>query len=262
MCKALGIFDSGLGGISVLQAVHTLMPTEPLIYVADSAHAPYGGKTEAHIVARSLAVSRFLLEQGAKAIVLACNTATVHAVEQLRAELPVPVIAIEPAVKPAVQLTQSGVIGVLATERTAHSVRLQRLIAQYSAGKQVLVQACPGLVEHVEEGDFDSPALQYLLQRYVQPLLDQGADTLVLGCTHYPFLSNVLRELAGDSVTILETSWAVAQQVQRVLMQKALLCQESCLGSVRFFSNKHTGAHLQSMQCLWGKALLVERFEA
>jgi len=257
---ALGVFDSGLGGLSVLHAIRQRLPAESLLYVADSAYAPYGDQSEAFIIERSLAIGDFLLTQGVKALVIACNTATAYAAEIMRAQLAVQVIAIEPGVKPAVQVTRNGVIGVLVTQRTARSPRLQRLIAQHASGKQVLVQACPGLVEYVEAGDFTSPALQARLQHYIQPLLAQGADTLVLGCTHYPFLKPILQTLLPKHVHIVETSAAVAQQLERMLQQHHLLATPSTVGQVAFYSSQNTPDHRRSLNQLWGEAVSVTDF--
>lgn len=258
MHRPVGVFDSGLGGISVLREIHRLLPHEHLSYVADSGYAPYGDKSSEFIQERSLAVSRFLQDQGAKAIVVACNTATAHAVELLRAELTIPVVAIEPAVKPAVRLTQSGVIAVLATQRTTQSTRLKRLIETHAGSVQVLVQACPGLVEHVEQGDFGSVELRGLLQRYLQPLLVQGADVLVLGCTHYPFLTQTLMELTEQRVQILEPSSAVAQQLQRILQQNQQAAHSSQVGQVQFYSSKDSVQHHTSMELLWQQPIVLQ----
>ncbi len=251
----IGVFDSGVGGISVLREIKRLLPAENLIYVADSGHAPYGSKTPEYIIARCQQVSQFLLAEGAKALVVACNTATAHAIEPLRATLSVPVIGIEPAVKPAARMTQTGVIGVLATQQTVQSARLQRLIREYAGDVKVLAQACPGLVEHVEQGDFSSDALRQLLKAYALPLLEQGADTLVLGCTHYPFLSDTLHDITHGKVTVLETSTAVAHQVMRVLQQRGMQCLAERAGSVQFYSSKADEGHWRSMEWLWQQAL-------
>lgn len=252
----IGIFDSGLGGISVLHEIHRLLPQEELIYIADSGHAPYGNKSTAYITQRCLQLSEFLLGQGAKMIVVACNTATAHAIDTLRQQLAVPVIGIEPAVKPAAGLTRTGVIGVLATQQTVQSPRLQRLIQDYAQGIEVLTQACPGLVEHVERGDFASQELSGLLKQYTQPLIEQGADVLVLGCTHYPFLAVSLRAMIGDDIKLLETSNAVAQHVDRVLDKYQLKNRSDQLGSVSFYSSKNDRLHWQSMQLLWQQSMI------
>ncbi len=254
----IGVFDSGLGGLSVLREINHLLPAEDLIYVADSAHAPYGNKPTAYIIERSLQLSRFLLSQGAKAIVVACNTATAYAIEALRAELSplsIPVIGVEPAVKPAVRMTQSGVIAVLATEQTAQSQRLKRLIDQHAGEVKVLVQACPGLVEYVEQGDFGSESLRQLLQNYTAPLLEQGVDTLVLGCTHYPFLAATLRDITHNRMTILETSTAVTHQLTRVLEQQHLLRPAHHQAHTVFYSSKADAGHIAGLQALWPQAL-------
>lgn len=257
---AVGVFDSGLGGLSVLHAIRQHLPAESLLYVADSAYAPYGDQSEAFIIERSLAIGDFLLTQGVKALVIACNTATAYAAEIMRAQLAVPVIAMEPGVKPAVQVTRNGMIGVLATQRTARSTRLQCLIARHAQGKQVLVQACPGLVEYVEAGDFASPALQARSQHYIRPLLAAGVDTLVLGCTHYPFLKPTLQTLLPESIQIVETGAAVAQQLERVLQQHDLLNRPVSAGAVSFYSSQNTPAHRHSLSQLWGEAVSVVDF--
>lgn len=253
--QPIGVFDSGLGGISVLREIHRLLPAEDLIYVADSAHAPYGGKTPDYIRTRSQQVAGFLLGKRVKALVVACNTATVHAVEFLRETLPVPVVGVEPAVKPAARMTQSGIIGVLATEQTVSSPRLQALIREYASQVQVMAQACPGLVEHVEAGDFQGEKLGRLLQHYITPLVGAGADTLVLGCTHYPFLSDTIHQVTHGKVTVLETSVPVTHQLIRVLEHKHLACHSSHSGKVEFFSSKPDLQHHVSMQVLWGRPL-------
>jgi len=254
----IGVFDSGLGGISVLREIHRLLPTEQLIYIADSGHAPYGSKSTEYITQRCLQLSEFLLEQGAKMLVVACNTATAHAIDTMREQLTVPVIGMEPAVKPAARLTQSGVIGVLATQQTVKSQRLQRLIHDYANGVKVVAQACPGLVEHVEKGDFASLELKGLLADYTTPLLKQGADVIVLGCTHYPFLTAALHEIVGPTITILETSNAVAQHVSRVLIKHELQNSGEQQGSVSFYSSKVDAVHRQSMQLLWQQSLELD----
>ena len=220
----IGIFDSGLGGLSVLRKIHQLLPHENLIYIGDSAYAPYGDNSADYVRNRSLAVSEFLLEQGVKAIVIACNTATAEAIDDLRKNLDVPVIGMEPAIKPATQLSKNGVIGVLATQRTIQSERLLGLTEQYAQGKRVLAQACPGLVEQVEACELESEKTKALLKQYIIPLLREGVDALILGCTHYPFLIKAIREITNDrseniSVEILETGKPVAQQLKRILKQ-------------------------------------------
>lgn len=236
--QPIGVFDSGLGGLSVLLEIERQLPQEDLIYVADSAHAPYGAKTAEYIAERCIKISEFLLSQNVKLIVVACNTATAYAVEVLRQHLTIPVIGLEPAVKPAVKITQNGKIGVLATRQTAQSTRLKRLIETHAQSTQVLVQACAGLVEHVEQGDFNSVELKQLLGGYLKPLQEQGVDTLVLGCTHYPFLRETLCELTQGQMTIVETSQAVTRQVLNILTQRNLLqSTQNQQRQVQFYSS-------------------------
>jgi glutamate racemase len=215
----VGVFDSGVGGVSVLREIRKRLPFVDLVYVADSRYVPYGGKPPDFVRERSLRIAQCLIERHhASAIVVACNTATTHAVDTLRARWPeVPLVGMEPGVKPATRATRTKVIGVLATGSTLDSPRFAALIERSADGVRVLTQPCPGLVEQVERGDLTGPATVDLLKRYTTPLLDRGADTIVLGCTHYPFLRAALQRTIGDSVTVIDTSAAVARQTERVL---------------------------------------------
>ncbi len=219
----IGIFDSGVGGLSVLQEIRKMLPHENLLYVADSAHAPYGDKSAEFIAARSIAISAFLVGQHAKAIVVACNTATGASIATLRATFSVPIIAMEPAVKPAAANTKSGVIGVLATSRTLASDNFVKLFARYGSDVEIIAQACPGLVEQVEAGELASQKTRRLVGQYVHPLVEQGADTLVLGCTHYPFLAPLIMELVGSKVVVMDSATAVARELRRRLEAENLL---------------------------------------
>ncbi len=253
----IGVFDSGIGGLSVLREIHQLLPHESLIYVGDSAHAPYGDRSASHVRKRSRLIAEFLLDQGVKAIVIACNTATAEAAELLRGTLDVPIIGLEPAIKPAARLSKSGIIGVLATQRTISSSRLLGLTERYAKGKKVLAQACPGLVEQVEACEFQSEETEQLLRHYIQPLLDQGADALILGCTHYPFLLPAIRKITGSEIDILETGKPVAEQLQRILKQNQL--EKIIPGTaatfyhpdLRFFNSSHDKKYHNAMKKLW-----------
>lgn len=233
------------------------MPHEDLLYVADSGHIPYGSKTEEYIRTRSLRIAAWLLEHGAKGIVVACNTATAAAAPLLRSRLDVPVVAMEPAIKPAVAATHSGVIGVLATVGTARSERLTALIERFGRGVQILTQPCPGLVEQIEAGDLHGPTTRALLERYVRPLLQRGADTLVLGCTHYPFLRPLLAEIAGAEVAVIDTGAAVARRTRQVLGDQDLLL-DSGTGREHFWSSGDTDlAERVIGDYLWGWPVVV-----
>ena len=213
----IGVFDSGLGGLSVLREIVAKRPDLSTIYVADSGHCPYGVKSADQIIARAEAITEFLLGQGAQLIVVACNTATIAAVEYLRANYSVPFVGMEPAVKPAVAATRSGVIGVLATGAALAGDKLHRLIDRHRGEVRVITQPCPGLVEQVERGDLEGPETRRLLADYARPLVAAGADVLVLGCTHYPFLRAALAEVVGPQVALLDTGEAVARRVASLL---------------------------------------------
>lgn len=219
----IGIFDSGLGGLSVLRAVRSLLPDENVVYVADSGYAPYGERDDDFIADRSNAIGEWLLRQGTKALVVACNTATAQAVHLLRAWAPVPVVGVEPGLKPASTRSVSGVAGVLATAATLRSDKFRRLLAEHQNRCRFICQPGHGLVEAIERGETDSPEVLALLERYLAPMLADGADTLVLGCTHYPFIDTAIRQASGDRLTLIDTSAAIAQQLARLLTERDLL---------------------------------------
>jgi glutamate racemase len=246
----IGVFDSGVGGLSVLRHVRARLPHEDLLYLADSAHAPYGDRSAAWIRARSVQLCEWLVGHGAKAIVVACNTATAAAASALRARLTQPVIAMEPAVKPAAAATRSGVVGVLATTGTLESARFAALLDRFTAGIEVLAQPCPGLVEVIERGELDGAATRALVARLVTPLLARGVDTLVLGCTHYPFVREVIAEVAGPGVAIVDTGPAVAQQVERRLAEAGLLTSASAPGRDRLITTGDAAA-AATVRLLW-----------
>lgn len=244
--RPIGVFDSGVGGLSVLAEIHRELPHEDLIYVADSGHAPYGDKPRAEIEARSFAIADFLLANDAKALVIACNTATGAAARQMRERLKVPLIAMEPAVKPAVALTRSGVVGVLATSQTLASNNFVKLMGRFGGGANVLVQPCPGLADRVEQGAIACAVTRDLVSRYVKPLVSEGCDTLVLGCTHYPHLRELIQEVAGHRVRVLDSGAGVARQVRRRLHEHGLMNHEDRLGATRYVTTGDRG-HLHEM---------------
>ena len=237
----IGVFDSGIGGLSVLRHIRTRLPREDLLYFADAGFVPYGDKSDQEVAQRSQAVAAFLLERGIKALVVACNTATAAAIHTLRERYPeLPVIGVEPGLKPAAAATRNGTVGVLATGRTLASPKFTRLQESMTAasGVRFLPQACPGLADQVEKGELRSAATAALVKRYLAPLLEQGADTLVLGCTHYPFVQALIEDMAGQSgktLAIVDTGEAVARQLERVLAQRGLL-REDGAGAVAGFT--------------------------
>ena len=225
----IGIFDSGVGGLSVLRHIRQWLPCENLIYFADSGYAPYGDKPEAAIIARALAITANLLARDCKAIVVACNTATAAAIHLLRERYPdIPIVGVEPGLKPATTLTQTRVVGVLATDRTLASEKFQSLRKQLTAstGVNFITQGCTGLADQIEKGERSSPATLDLVRQYLAPLAAHEVDTLVLGCTHYPFVHDLIEQAAQETgiqtVAIIDTGEPVARQLARLLAQHTL----------------------------------------
>lgn len=250
----IGVFDSGVGGLSVLRHIRHVLPNERLIYIADSGHVPYGDKSASYIEQRSLALTRFLLKQGADAIVIACNTATAAAAATLRNRFDIPIVAMEPAVKPAVASTKSGVIGVLATVGTLESARFAALLERYAGEVEIVTQGCPGLVEQVEQGNLAGSETRELIARYTAPLLARGADTLILGCTHYPFLARLITEVVGDAITLVDTGTAVARQLHSRI-QAELPARENPDGSAQFWTSGDAAQASRIMSILWGEKI-------
>lgn len=213
----IGLLDSGVGGLSVLREVHRLLPGAELHYVGDSARCPYGTKSPQAICDRVFEVSDYLLAQGAGILVIACNSATIHAVGALRATYPIPVVGMEPAVKPAAELTRSGVIGVLATEASIAGEKFHQLVSTHASGVRVITRPCPRFVELVEAGQLSGPEVEAAVDEAVTPLLDAGADVFVLGCTHYPFLRRVIEERLPADCLVVDTGPAVARRVKSLL---------------------------------------------
>ncbi|RZL11971.1 MAG: glutamate racemase [Rubrivivax sp.] len=256
----IGVFDSGLGGLAVLRSMREAMASEDFIYMADSAYAPYGDRSPEWILHRSAAICEFLLQEGAKALVVACNTATTVAVRALRERFsPVPIVAIEPAVKPAAALTRSGVVGVMATSRTIGSAQFAHLREQYGRGLSILGQACPGLADLVEAGRFDDDELHQQVAHYVEPLIARGADTLVLGCTHYTFLRPIIQSVGGPAVTIVDPAIAVANEVVRRLREAQLLSDARGRGHTMFFTSGRPVRVGAVLERLWPPGGVVYR---
>jgi len=252
----IGVFDSGVGGLSVLREIRALLPAEELLYVADSGHAPYGDKPVPQVQARAERIIGFLATQRVRAVVVACNTVTGLSIQALRQQFPqLPLVAIEPAVKPAVAATRSGTVGVLATHNTVRSPGLARLIAAHAGPVRVLAQACPGWVEMVERGELDGAATRAAVAACLEPLLAQGADVLVLGCTHYPFLRPLIEQRAGPRVLVLDPAAAVARELQRRLPLQADLADQTLLaaGSTHFWSSGDSAHASGLIARLWGE---------
>jgi glutamate racemase len=234
----IGIFDSGIGGLSVWREIVRQLPMENTLYLADQAHVPYGYRSMDEIRLFCVSIVDFLLEQGAKIIVVACNAASAAALHYLRDLYPgIPFVGMEPAVKPAAGRTQTGIVGVIATQTTFQGKLFAGLIGQYGTNVKVLTRIGHGLVETVEAGILDTPETESLLKKCISPLINAGADQLVLGCTHYPFLLPVIKRLAGPGVSVIDPAPAVALQVARIIKQRDLMNSGDQKGSHIFFTS-------------------------
>lgn len=236
----IGVFDSGVGGTSVWKEITNLLPAERTLYLADSKNMPYGEKSKEEIIDLSVKNTEFLLAHDCKLIVIACNTATTNAIAYLRAHYDVPFIGIEPAIKPAALHTKTKTVGVLATRGTLASQLFCTTSKRFAKDSTILVQEGDGLVERIEAGETQSEQTRNLLKKYITPMLEQGIDYLVLGCTHYPYLMPMLRELLPETVTIIDSGEAVARQTKAVLTKNGLLAASNSLARQVFYSNAET----------------------
>ncbi|MBI4759063.1 MAG: glutamate racemase [Chloroflexi bacterium] len=234
--RPIGVFDSGVGGLSVWRELAAQLPLESTIYFADIANCPYGPRSNQEIQALAQGIVGFLAAEGAKLIVVACNTASAASLAYLRSLFSVPIVGMVPAVKPAAAMTASKRVGVIATEATVQGQVFAELVERFANGVEVYTKACPGLVQQVERGELEGPETRSLLQRYLDPLLAQGIDTLVLGCTHYPFLEPAIRRVVGPDVIIIDPSPAVVRQTGRVLEEKGLQAHPKSQGEHLFYT--------------------------
>ena len=235
----IGIFDSGVGGLSIVRAVRRQLPQSPLIFLADQAHVPYGPRSLDEVRGFSEAITQFLLAQGAKMIVVACNTASAAALHYLRGRYPsIPFVGMEPAVKPAAESTQTGVVGVLATPATFQGQLYASVVERFARGVQILQDTCPGLVPEIEAGRLNGAETRRILEKALNPMLQKGIDTVVLGCTHYPFVIPVIQEIVGPRVRVIDPAPAVARQVARLV--QSLSFEE--VSPIRFVTTGDPGA--------------------
>lgn len=236
--RPIGMLDSGVGGLSILGEVRRQHPAEPVVFFADQAHVPYGPRPLAQVREFSVEIARFLIAQGAKLIVVACNTASAAALHSLRQAFPAtPFVGMEPAVKPAAESTRTRVVGVLATPATFQGELFASVVERFAGGVRVVQQTLPGLVEQIEKGDLEGPRTQAILEAGIRPLLAQGVDTLVLACTHYPFVIPHIAALAGPGVRVIDPSPAIARQAGRVLQERGLAAPSTQPGRVTFLSS-------------------------
>ncbi len=234
----IGIFDSGVGGLTIYEEIHKLLPNESIIYLADSKNAPYGEKSKEEIIAISVKNTEFLLSKGCKLIVVACNTASTNAVKYLREHYAVPFIRVQPAIKPAALNSKTKVVGILATKGTLKSELLFETSQRFAQGVKVIEQVGEGLVSLIESGKMHSPEMTSLLHRHIDPMLDKNIDHLVLGCTHYPFLTDQIKEIVGQGVDILDSGEAIARQTKVILTEENLLNLEATDIRRIFYTNK------------------------
>lgn len=255
----IGVFDSGVGGLSVLRAMRAQMPEEDVIYFGDQGHVPYGPRPMEQIQHFSEGITRFLLVQNAKLIVVACNTASAAALKPLRARFPeVPFVGMEPAVKPAAEHTRTGVVGVLATPATFQGALYASVVERFANGVRVLQHTCPGLVGQVERGDLDGPCTRAILEEALHPMLEQHIDTVVMGCTHYPFVIPLIQQIVGADVRVIDPAPAVARQVRRLLEAGGLKRPEGGTGSLRFYTSGDAGTVQSLLPVLLGEAGQVQ----
>ena len=249
----IGVFDSGVGGLSVLRHLRAQLPREQFVYLADQGHVPYGSRSAAEIIQFSQGITQFFLQLKAKAMVIACNTASAAALSLLREQFDLPFVGMEPAVKPAAQQTQSGKVGILATGGTFASDRYARLTNKYAQGISVWEDPCVGLVPEIEAGRLDSPAVHHILQQALAPMLAAGVDTIVLGCTHYPFVLPVVEAIVGTAVSaIIDPAPAVARQTGVVLRKNDLLADAAQAGTARFITTGPAEPYARQIEQLLG----------
>jgi glutamate racemase len=246
--RPIGIFDSGLGGTSIWGEIQELLPFESCIYLADSRNAPYGEKSEERILELSIKNTEYLLAQKCKLIVVACNTATTNSIGYLREKYPVPFIGIEPAIKPAAINSKSKIVGVLATKGTLSSNLFHSTAKNHASGITILEQKGTGLVEMIEKGDLQSDKMRKMLEGYIAPMLEKGIDYLVLGCTHYPYLIPILKEILPENIKIIDSGQAVAKQTKAILMKNDLATDSTVLGTHHFYTNRNEKFLLNFLQ--------------
>ena len=257
--RAIGVFDSGVGGLSVMREIAKQLPHEDILYFADSANCPYGPRPLEEVRKLSESVTAFLIRQGVKIVVVACNTASAASLHHLRVTFRVPIVGMEPAIKPAAERTESNKIGVIATKATFQGELFASLMERFAADVDVYTQACPGLVERIEAGLIEDVETEALLADYLKPMLDAGIDSLVLGCTHYPFLRRTIERVVGPGVTVIDPSQAVARQTGWVLERKGLANRRNRMGEHFFYTSGDPKAFAEMMERLIGERGEVQR---
>jgi glutamate racemase len=260
LTSPIGVFDSGIGGLSVLRAIRAQMPEESIIYFGDQGHIPYGPRPMEQIRNFSEAITRFLFKHNAKIIVVACNTASAAALKYLREKFPdVPFVGMEPAVKPAAEQTLTGKVGVLATPATFQGALYASVVERFANGVEVLQNACPGLVQQIEQGNLRGEETLKILEDALLPMLEKNIDTVVLGCTHYPFVIPLIQQIVGENVRVIDPAPSVAKQVRRVLEANGLKNDSNALGNVKFYTSGNPEALKSLLLLLLGEAGDVQK---
>lgn len=258
----IGIFDSGIGGLSVLRAIRGLMPDESVVYFGDQIHIPYGPRPMEQIGRFSEVITNFLLQQQAKIVVVACNTASAAALKDLRIKFPeMQFVGMEPAVKPAAERTQTGRVGVLATPATFQGALYASVVERFANGVELFQDTCAGLVQQIEQGNLDGRETRQILENALQPMLEKNIDTVVLGCTHYPFVIPVIEQIVGENVRVIDPAPAVAKQTKRLLEAGGLVNPASAGGKIRLFTSGNVKALQSLLPALLGESAVVNNVE-
>jgi len=258
----IGIFDSGVGGLSVLREVRKQIPCESVLYFADQGHVPYGPRGLDEVRTFSKEIAHFLLGRGAKFIVVACNAASAAALRFLREEFPTTsFVGMEPAIKPAAEHTHSGVVGVLATPATFQGELYASVVDRFGAGVTILQDTCPGLVGQIEKGEWNTPKTREILERALHPMLAQGIDTIVMGCTHYPFVIPLVSEIAGPEVRVIDPAPAVVRQTTRVIESLEMVNAGPAAGIYRFFTSGNVRSFAALLPTLLGETGEIHRVD-
>ena len=258
----IGIFDSGVGGISVLRAIREQMPEESIIYFGDQRHIPYGPRPMEQIRNFSEAITNFLLEYNAKIVVVACNTASAAALKYLRERFPsVQFVGMEPAIKPAAEHTQTGKVGVLATPATFQGALYASVVERFANGAELFQDTCPGLVQQIEQGNLNGEGTRRILEDALLPMLEKNIDTVVLGCTHYPFVIPLIQQIAGNNVRVIDPAPAVAKQTRRLLEEREMKKQSELKGDIKFYTSGNPEAFKSLLPMLLGESWDAHKVE-